>query len=117
MIKTSPKKEFRDSAIEKVKIAGLEFSYTNKEGIIKHKDRIYIPFNVAKKSSLKGLQLCVHKSTGNKYFVVIFWFKKKQKIYKTHDHKMTLTKDFRKIQLTTLFGQTMMGKLCRKTKY
>ena len=77
MIKTITKLEFKDSAIEKVKIAALEFSYTNKEGIIKHKDRIYIPFNVAKKSSLKGLKLCVHKSSRSKYFAVLFWFKGK----------------------------------------
>ena len=39
------------------------------------------PFNVPKRSILKGLKLCVHKSTGNKYFVINFWYDKKQNIY------------------------------------
>ena len=80
MIKTVTRLEFRDISIEKIKVIDLEFSYTNKDGIIKHKDRLWLPFNVAKKSSLKGLKLCVHKSTGNKYFTVHYWFKKKHKI-------------------------------------
>ena len=78
MIKTNPI-EFRDLSIEKIKIPDLEFSYQDKEHKIRHRDRIFIPFNVAKKSSLKGLKLCVHKSTGNKYFVLQNWFKKKPK--------------------------------------
>ena len=80
MNKTVTRLEFRDISIEKIKIADLVFSYQDKQGIIKHKDRLWIPFNVAKKSSLKGLQLCVHRSTGNKYFTVHYWFKKKHKI-------------------------------------
>ena len=78
MIKTVTRLEFKDTAIDKIKGQDLEFS---SQGKTKLKDRIYIPFNVTKKSSLKGLKLCVHRSTGNRYFVVIFWFKKKQKIY------------------------------------
>ena len=69
MIKTITKLEFKDSAIEKIKIPDLEFSYV-KNGINKYRDRIYIPFNVAKKSSLKGLKLCAHKSSRSKYFVI-----------------------------------------------
>ena len=68
-----------DKTIERLKIQDLEFSYQDKQGIIKHKDRIYIPFNVAKKSLLKGLTICIHRSTGNKTFNIRFWFKKKSK--------------------------------------
>ena len=49
MIRTVTRLEFRDISIEKIKVIDLEFSYTNNEGIIKHKDRLWLPFNVAKK--------------------------------------------------------------------
>ena len=60
--------EFRDSSIEKIRFDDLEFSYI-KDGITKHRDRLYIPFNVAKKSSLKGLKLCIHKGSKSIIFL------------------------------------------------
>ncbi len=56
------KLELNDRAIEKIKIADFEFTYIN-DNKTKSRDRIHIPFKVAKKSTLKGLNLIVHKST------------------------------------------------------
>ena len=61
IMKTITKIEFKDTAIAKIKVDELEFSYTDKASQIRHKDRLYIPFNVPKRSTLKGLKLCVHK--------------------------------------------------------
>ena len=72
-MKETSRIEFRDSSIEKVKYGDLEFSYI-KDGITKHRKALYIPFNVAKKSSLKGLKLCVFKGSRSKYFSLQFWF-------------------------------------------
>ena len=49
IMKTIIKIEFKDTAIAKIKVDELEFSYTNKASQIKHKDRLYIPFNVPKR--------------------------------------------------------------------
>ena len=51
---------------DKIKFDDLEFSYI-KDGKNKYRDRLWLPFEVGKKSSLKGLKLCVHKSTKSKY--------------------------------------------------
>ena len=80
MNKTVAKQQFRDSSIEAIKIPNLEFSYINKEGVTKYRRRLWIPFDVAKKSALKGLALCIHKSTKNKYFTLHYWFNKKSKL-------------------------------------
>ena len=80
-MKTITKLKLTDTAIDKIKFDDLEFSYTNKEGKIIHRDRIYIPFDVPKKSYLKGLKLCIHKSSRNKIFVVNFWYNKKPIMY------------------------------------
>ena len=80
MIKTIAKQKFRDTSIEAIKFDDLEFSYLNKEGVTKYRYRLWLPFDVAKKSSLKGLKLCIYKSSKNKYFTLQYWFKKKPKL-------------------------------------
>ena len=62
MMKTITRLKFSDNSIDKIKFDDLEFSYI-KDGITKYRDRLWLPFEVGKKSSLKGLKLCVHKST------------------------------------------------------
>ena len=59
--------EFRDSSIDKVKFDNIDFSHV-KDGITKCRNRLYIHFKVAKKSSLKGLKLGIHKKSRSKYF-------------------------------------------------
>ena len=73
------KLELNDRAIEKIKIADFEFTYIN-DNKTKSRDRIHIPFKVAKKSTLKGLNLIVHKSTSRKNFCLKYWFKGKSKV-------------------------------------
>jgi len=85
MIRTITKLKFKDSSIEAIKFSDLVFSYevTDKQTgnkIIKHSSRLWIPFDVAKKSVLKGTKLCFYKSSKNKYFTVQYWFKRKPKM-------------------------------------
>ena len=75
------KLELNDKAIEKLKVADFEFTYIAKDGSTKSKDRIHIPFKVAKKSTLKGLKLTLHKNTSRKNFCLKYWFKRKSKYY------------------------------------
>ena len=70
--------KFTDHSIDKIKFDDLEFSYI-KDGKNKYRDRLWLPFEVGKKSSLKGLKLCVHKSTKSKYFMLQYWFDRKAK--------------------------------------
>ena len=74
---TRAKLKFDNKAIEKIKVEDLEFSYVNKDGQTKHKERLYLPFDVPKKSILKGLKLSVLKNTNHKFFVLQFWFNSK----------------------------------------
>lgn len=46
-----------------------------------HPTRKYIPFDVPKKTKFKGLQLCIIKSTLNKFFTLRYWIGGKCKIY------------------------------------
>jgi hypothetical protein len=69
--------KFDNKAIDKVKVEDLDFSYTNKAGEFKFKRRIAIPFEVPKKSILKGLKLVVQKDTGSKIFWLNFWYEGK----------------------------------------
>ena len=57
--------KFTDHSIDKIKFDDLEFSYI-KDGHTKGRDRLWNSFEVGKKSSLKGLKLCIHRSTRNK---------------------------------------------------
>ena len=75
-MKETSRLEFRDKAIDKIKYSDLEFSYI-KDGIIKYRKVIYIPFVVGKKSSLKGLKLCIYKNSQSKYFDLQFWFNRR----------------------------------------
>ena len=70
-----------NKAIDKIKVENLNFSYVNKAGENKFKRLIKIPFIVPKKSTLKGLKLCIHKDTGSKYFWLSFWFNSKSDYY------------------------------------
>ena len=79
MIKTITTIKFTDNSIDKIKFDELVFSY-EKNGKMIFRDRVWLPFEVGKKSSLKGLKLCVHKSTRNKYFMVQYWFERKTKM-------------------------------------
>ena len=47
--------KFNNKAIDKIKGEDLDYSYTNKAGEKKFRKRLYFPFEVPKKSSLKGL--------------------------------------------------------------
>ena len=69
--------KFDNKAIDKIKVEDLEFSFITKDGQVKYKDRLSIPFDVPKKSILKGLKLLVLRNTGSKFFVLQFWFNSK----------------------------------------
>ena len=73
------KMELNDRAIEKLKVADFAFMYVAKDGSTKTRDRITIPFKTDKKTSLKGLKLTIHRSTGSKIFMVKYLFHSKSK--------------------------------------
>ena len=73
--------KFDNKAIDKIKVEDLDFSYINKAGENKFRRKIYIPFDVPTKSSLKGLKLVVQKDTGSKLFWMNLWFESKSIIY------------------------------------
>ena len=78
---TGNKIKFDNSAIDKIKVDDLDFSYINKAGNNKFKKLLKLPFEVPKKSILKGLKLVVHRVTGSKYFWLQFWFNSKSLYY------------------------------------
>ena len=71
--------ELNDRAIEKIKIADFDFTYIDVNKA-KTRDRIHIPFKVAKKSILKGLNLILHKNTSRKNFCLKYWFNGRSKV-------------------------------------
>ena len=73
------KVELNDRSIEKLKVADFDFTYIAKDGSIKTRDRITIPLKADKKTSLKGLKLTIHRSTGSKIFMVNYKFQGKSK--------------------------------------
>ena len=73
------KVELNDRAIEKLKVADFVFMYVAKDGSTKTRDRITIPLKTDKKTSLKGLKLTIHRSTGSKIFMVNYKFQSKSK--------------------------------------
>ena len=78
---TCTKLKLDNKAISKIKVDELDFSYVNKEGQIKFKDRLHVPFLVPPKSILKGLKLRIYKDTGHKIFVLSIWFNKQSQYY------------------------------------
>ena len=58
---TTNKIKFDNKTIEKIKVDDYEFSYVDKKGNSKFRRMIPIPFDVPKKSILKGLKLCVQR--------------------------------------------------------
>ena len=42
-MQTVTKLEFKDNAIAKIRVDDLEFSYVDKKGVRRFKDRLYIP--------------------------------------------------------------------------
>ena len=79
--KTRTKIKFDNNAIDKIKVEDLDFSYIDKNGNIKFKRRLLLPFDVPKKSILKGLKLCVQKDSGSKLLWLQFWFNGKADYY------------------------------------
>ena len=73
------KVELNDRAIEKLKVADFNFTYVAKDGSTKTKDRIILPIKTNKKTSLKGLKLTIHRSTGSKIFMIKYKFQRKTK--------------------------------------
>ena len=73
--------KFDNKAIDKINVEDLDFSYINKAGESKFRRKIYIPFDVPTKSSLKGLKLVIQKDTGSKLFWMNLWFEGKSIIY------------------------------------
>ena len=71
--------ELNDRAIEKIKIADFNFTYIDGNKA-KTRDRIHIPFKIAKKSILKGLNLILHKNSSRKNFCLKYWFNGRSKV-------------------------------------
>ena len=70
---TEPKRaklKFTDYAIER-----YNADFIGKNG--KTKSRVYIPFEVSKHSSLKGLKLCQYQKTKKKFFILQYWLESK----------------------------------------
>ena len=78
--KTCTELKFENREIASLKVEDLEFSFIDKNGNIKHKDRLHIPFSNLS-GSLKGLKLRVFKNSGNKIFVLNYWFQGKSVYY------------------------------------
>ena len=56
-VKTISKIKFDDRAIDKIVVDDLDFSFVDKNGNNKFRRQIIIPFDVQKRSILKGLKL------------------------------------------------------------
>ena len=55
------KLRFTDKQIERLNIPEQEFSYIDKNGKPKFRERLRIPFDITKQSVLKGLKLVVFR--------------------------------------------------------
>ena len=73
--------KFDNKTIDKIKVEDLDFTFVDKSGQVKFRRRIILPFNIPKKSILKGLKLCIQKDTGSKLFWLSFWFESKNIYY------------------------------------
>ena len=80
-VKTISKIKFDDRAIDKIVVDDLDFSFVDKNGNNKFRRQIIIPFDVPKRSFLKGLKLCILRDTGSKLFWLLFWFQGKSYVY------------------------------------
>ena len=80
-VRTRSKIKFDNKAIDKINIDDLDFSFVNKAGEVKFRRQLVFPFDVPNKSILKGLKLCIQKSTGSKLFWLQFWFNGKADYY------------------------------------
>jgi len=80
-VKTISKIKFDDRAIDKIVVDDLDFSFVDKNGNNKFRRQIIIPFDVPKRSFLKGLKLCIQRDTGSKLFWLLFWFQGKSYVY------------------------------------
>jgi len=81
---------FRDSSIESIKKTNTEFG----SAIYK-----WFKFDVSKDTSLKGLLLRFAKSTGNKVFVINFWYEGRGQYYTIGQFPNIRCKDVEKICL------------------
>ena len=79
--KTITKLKFDNKAIDKIIPDELDFSYVDKKGNSEFRRKILIPFDVPKKSILKGLKLCIQRDTGSKLFWLLYWFDGKCYVY------------------------------------
>jgi len=79
--KTGTKIKFDNKVIDKIKVDELDFSYVNKAGETKFTRLLKLPFDVPKKSILKGIKLCIYKDSGSKIFRLQFWFNSKSDYY------------------------------------
>ena len=79
--KTRSKLKFDNKAIDKIIPDELDFSYVDKNGTNKFSRQMLIPFDVPKRSILKGLKLCIQRRTGSKLFWLQFWFNNKADYY------------------------------------
>ena len=83
------KLRFTDKQIERLNIPEQEFSYIDKNGKPKFRERLRIPFDITKQSVLKGLKLVVFRpgkrKLNTKLFELSYWFDGKS-------HKLPLGK-------------------------
>ena len=77
-MKLDNKIKFTDKEISNVKHVDIIFTYTNKEGQIKTRPWINIPFENLKHTRLKGLKFKVFRN-GGIYFILQYWFAGKSK--------------------------------------
>jgi len=83
------KLRFTDKQIDRLNVPEQEFSYIDRKGESKFKDRLRIPFDITKQSVLKGLNLVVFKpgkrKLNTKIFELTYWYNGKS-------YKLTLGK-------------------------
>jgi integrase len=71
------KLDFSDKAIENFNPNEDSFLYKDINNNSKERKQIHIPFNVPKRSPLKGLQLGIYKATKTKVFILNYWHNNK----------------------------------------
>ena len=69
---------FTDKVIGSIRHADIIFTYTNKEGQVKTRPFIDIPFENLQHTRLKGLKIRVFRN-GGIYFILQYWFAGKSK--------------------------------------
>jgi len=71
------KLEFSDRAIENFNPTEDIFLYRDSNNNLKKRKQIHIPFDVPKRSPLKGIQLGVYSATKTKVFILNYWHNNK----------------------------------------